>query len=79
MCKKSNIKIANNKKLLNPLRLVCNNYKCKYRCNLRKFSCLSVFPKIPGSLFFKILYKFIIEEKNASELNHFLKQKKKLN
>ena len=32
MWKKPNIKIANNKKRLNPLRLVCNNYKCKYRC-----------------------------------------------
>ena len=78
MCKKSNIKIANNKKLLSPLRLVCNNYKCKYRCNLRKFSCLSVFPKIPGSLFFKILYKFIIEEKNASKIKSFLETEEKI-
>ena len=78
MCKKTNIKIANNKKLLNPLRLVCNNYKCKYQCNLRKFSCLSAFPKKPGSLFFKIMYKFIFEEKNASKIKSFLETEEKI-
>ena len=77
-CKKPNIKIGNNEKLLNPLRLVCNNYKCRYRCNLRKFSCLSCFPKIPGSIFFKIMYKFIIEEKNAQKLKSFLEIEEKI-
>ena len=45
---------------------------------MRKFSCLSVFPKIPGSLFFKILYKFIIEEKNASKIKSFLETEEKI-
>ena len=31
-----------NNKILNPLRLVCNNYKCMYRGSLRNFSYLKV-------------------------------------
>ena len=74
MCKKSNIKIANNKKLLNPLRLVCNNYKC----NLRKFSCLSVL-RYQDHYFLKYCINLLLKKKMLQKLNHLFKQKKKLN
>ena len=45
---------------------------------MRKFSCLSAFPKRPGSLFFKIMYKFINEEKNASKIKSFLETEEKI-
>ena len=65
-CHKTNIKIGELNNLNNPIRLVCNNYKCLYRTNLRKFSFLFKFPKQPVSVIIKILEKFILEEKNAN-------------
>ena len=46
--------------------------------SLRNFSCLKVFPKIPGSIFFKILYKFILEDKNATKIKNFLVTEEKV-
>lgn len=37
-CHNKNIKIGELNNLKNPLRLVCNNYRCKNSTNLRKFS-----------------------------------------
>ena len=72
ICHKSNIKIGIYNKLLNPFRLICNNYKCKYRGTIRKYSCLKIFLKISGTIFFKILFKFIIEEKNGTKIKSYL-------
>ena len=65
-CHHINIKIGELNNINNPLRLVCNNYRCLYRTNLRKFSFLFKFPKQPASVIIKILEKFILEENNAS-------------
>ena len=65
-CHKTNIKIGEQNNLNNPIRLVCNKYKCLYRINLRKFSFLFNFPKQPASVIIKILEKFILEENNAN-------------
>ena len=64
-CKNQNITIGIGKKLLNPLRLVCNNAKCLYRTNLRKYSFLKCFQLIPATVLIIILFKFIIDERNG--------------
>ena len=71
-CGHTNITLGNNNKLLNPIRMVCNNYKCLYRTNIRKYSFLKNFPKIPGSLLLIILKKIFIEERNANQIFKFL-------
>ena len=40
---KKKLTIGQRNKILNPLRLVCNNAKCLYRTNLRKYSFLKCF------------------------------------
>ena len=76
-CKSKKVKTGEINKILNPLRLVCNNYKYMYRGSLRSFLCLKAFPKIHGSIFVKISYKFILEDKNAFKVKIFYQQKKK--
>ena len=65
MCKHNNITIGNGNTLLNPKILICNNYKCRYRCNLKNYSFLKIFPKIQSSTIMKILKYFILEKKMA--------------
>ena len=72
-CSHTNYSIGDLKNLINPKRYICNNYKCRYRCNLRKFSFLKEFPKIPASIIFKIHAKFIIEENNGIKIKTILK------
>ena len=71
-CKKQKITIGIGNKLLNPLRLVCNNSKCFYRTNLRKFSFLKCFQLLPASELMKILFKFIIDERNGDQILKYL-------
>ncbi len=78
-CGKKNISIGNINNLMNPIRLVCNNYKCLYRCNLRKFSFLYTFPKIPASVILKIIQKFILEQKIGVEIQKYLKTNEDIN
>ena len=78
ICKKSYIKLGIYSKLLKSFRLICNNYKCKYRDAIRKYSCLKAFPKIPGTIFFKILLKFIIEEKNETKIKSYIETSEKI-
>ena len=54
-CNKTKFSIGNINNLMNPIRFVCNNYKCLYRCNLRKISFLYIFPNNPGTVIFKII------------------------
>ena len=73
-CSSNKILFGNLNNINIPVRLVCNNYKCLYRTNIQKFSFLQFFPKIPSSDLFKILFKFIIDCKNATEIRKFLKE-----
>ena len=70
---KTKFSIGNINNLMNPIRFECNNYKCLYRCNLRKFSFLYIFPNIPGTVIFKIIQKFILKQKNGVEIKNYLK------
>ena len=45
MCDLNKITVGKLNNIINPLRLVCNNYKCKYRYSIRKFSFLKKFQK----------------------------------
>lgn len=49
--------------VLNPKRLICNNYKCRFRGNLRKYFFMNQFPRQQGSVKMKIIKLFIIDEK----------------
>ena len=44
---------------------------CRKNIYLRKNIILSYFPKIPASVVFKILYLWLNEERNASEIKKF--------
>ena len=59
---------STNPTILNPFRLVRNNYKCLHHTGLRKYSFIKKFPLIPASIIMKILNKFIIDERNASNI-----------
>ena len=72
-CSKTKFSIGIVNNLIIPIRFVCNNYKCLYRCNLRKFSFLYMFPNIPGTVIFKVIQKFILEQKNGVEIKNYLK------
>lgn len=65
--------------ILNPIRFVCNNFKCNYRTNLRKFSFLQLFPRLPASVVFKILYSFISLKHNVQLITKFIKNQYKIN
>ena len=43
--------------------LICNNYKCRFRGNLRKYFFMNQFPRQQGSVKMKIIKLFIIDEK----------------
>ncbi len=59
------IKLGNANSLVNPVCLIFNNYKCLYRCPLRKNSYFGKLSRFPTSIFVKIMKKFIIEGQNA--------------
>ena len=64
-CSNTKYSLGDLNNILNPIRFVCNNYKYNYRTNLRKFSFLQLFPRLPASVVFKILYWFMSLEQNA--------------
>ena len=72
ICKSTKISIGNGNKLLNPKKLVCNNYKCLYRANLKNYSVLKIFPKIPCSDLMKIINYSIFDKKNGTEIKKAL-------
>ena len=78
-CSKTKFSIGDLNNTLNPVRFVCNNYKCNYRTNLRKFSFLQLFPRLPASVVFKILYSFISLEQNAQSIKKFIKNQYNIN
>jgi len=55
ICKKRNITIESLKNILNSKRLICNNYKCRFRGNLSKYSFMSQFPRQQASVIMKII------------------------
>ena len=57
-CSSNKYSIGNLNNILNPIRYVCNNYKCRYRCSLQKFSFLCKFPRIPASVYFLTLCNY---------------------
>ena len=65
---KKGIKLGNSNSLVNPFRLVCNNYKCLYRCPLRKYSFFGKLSRLPASIIMKIMEKFIIEGQNSKSI-----------
>lgn len=69
---KKNKTIGSGNKILNPLRLVWNNVKCLYRTNLRKYSFLKCFPLIPATVVMKVLFKFVIDERNGEQIIKYL-------
>ena len=70
---KKGIKLGNSNSLVNPFRLVCNNYKCLYRCPLRKYSFFGKLSRLPASIIMKIMEKFIIEGQNSRSICKYIK------
>ena len=79
ICNKSNITIDSLKNILNPKRLICINYKCRFRGNLRKYSLMSQFPRQQASVIMKIIKLFIIDEKKGTKIQKTLKQEYDIN
>jgi len=74
----TNISIKDAKNTINPKKLICNNYKYLYKTNLRKYSFIRQFPRVPCSIIMKILKYFINYENNEKSLIKFWKKKIKL-
>ena len=77
LCNYSSISLSNYDSLFNPIIARCNSSKCRKNLYLRKNTFLQHFPKTPTSVIMQILYYWIIEERNASEINNILKEKLK--
>ena len=58
----------------NPFEGGCNNYKCKARIYLRKYSIFALFPKMPIQILMNILKGFI-KGRNATQIKKKLKEK----
>ena len=63
ICKNNNISIGNLNNVVNPKRMICDHYKCKYITNLRKYSFLSQFPHQPASVIMNIPKLFTMDKK----------------
>lgn len=80
-CGKINsLRIRKNKKSLsNPIKLQCNNKKCKKIVNIREKTIFSFINKYPISVIIKIIELFILENKNATEITKYMIDYYKLN
>lgn len=73
-CGLNKITVGKINNIINPLRLVCNNYKCKYRCSIKKLSFLKKCPKQPAStsIIMEILRIFKLEQQNETQIKSYL-------
>ena len=74
-CNHPNISIVNFNSTLNPIKGGCNNKTCKYRFYLRSYSFFKYFPKIPAQIIVNIIKQMILENKNATLIRKYLKEK----
>ena len=64
--------MGNGNNLINLKKFVCNKIKCLYRCNLKNYSFLKIFPKIKCSIIMRIINYSIFDKKNGSEIKKAL-------
>ena len=74
-CKLPTYKIykKQSKDILNPYYIKCTRSACQKRESLRKYSILNLAKLIPASIIYEIIILFIIEKKNAKEIEFKLK------
>ena len=75
-CKKDTYRVYEKKKsdLINPFYLKCIIQSCQKRENIRNYSILKCAKTIPASIIVNIIKYFIIEKKNATEIEKSLKE-----
>lgn len=66
------IKKYTNPNCINIFYCRCNNTKCRKKCNLRYYSVFRLAKKVPASIVYKIIEKFILEGSNAHELFKYI-------
>ena len=66
--------MGNGNNLINLKKFVCNKIKCLYRCNLKNYSFLKIFPKIKCSIIMKKINYSFFDKKNGSEIKTSLER-----
>ena len=64
--------LGNIKIIIQPFNIIYNNYKCRYRMRITKFSFLDKMPKIPCSIIMKIIEKFLLETCNSISIKKYI-------
>ena len=73
-CKNTSLRFVKNKKSLsNPVFLKCNKKTCRKKVNIRENTFFNSFRKIPISVCIKIIELFIIDNKNALQIEKSIK------
>ena len=74
-CKKNTYRVyeKTKKDLINPFYLKCIIPSCQKRENIKKYSILKCAKTIPASIIFNKIQYFIIEKKNAKDIEKILK------
>ena len=72
-CKQRNISLRTTKNILHSFNILSNNYKCRYRMMIIKYSFLEKVPKVPCSIIMKIIENFLIEDSNATIIHKNIK------
>ena len=73
-CKRDTFKINEVKKLdiVNPYYCRCNVKDCRYKRNIRYYSFLKFTKTVPASIVYEILKLFILDKRNAKEIEQHL-------
>ena len=72
-CKQKNISLGNTKNILHPFNIICNDYKCRYRMRITKYSFLEKKTKIPCTIIMKTIEKFLFDWSNVTIIYKYIK------
>ena len=79
-CQNDGLRIhKSNKSLSNPVKLRCNDRKNKKSVNIRNDTFFAFFKKVPISIVIKVIELFLLENKNAKEIETKIKDIYQLN
>ena len=79
-CKNDSLRIhKSNKSVSNPVKLRCNDRKCKKSVNIRNDTFFAFFKKVPISIVIKAIELFLLENKNENKIEKTIKDIYQLN